>query len=260
MTKITAVILAAGMGVRMGARGKLMPKGMVQIGGSPIISQSVATMRAHGVARIVVVSGHLGEQFEDLFAGTDVELVHNPEFARTGSLLSLAVGLEAVDGPCIIAESDLIYAPQALSFLDCSTNRFLVSGPTGAGDEQYVWAQTQADGTHMLQDISKNRGKRPEQPLGEMVGLTALTEASVPLMRKVAAQVLAGKPDEHYEPAVVALSQQTAMECPLMPDLAWAEIDNETMLARARRLVYPRVAAARDIKAAARSAEHTQPV
>jgi len=245
MTKITAVILAAGMGVRMGARGRLMPKGLIPLGGTPIIQQSVATLRSHGVARIVIVTGHLSDQYEALFADSDVELVHNPRYATTGSLLSLAVGLEQVGTACLIVESDLIYAPQALAPLDCASNRFLVSGPTGAGDEIYVWADIQADRTHLLADISKNRSARSDSPLGEMVGLTALTADAVPMMRETAAQELSRNPEEHYEPGMVALTQKVAVECPLISDLPWAEIDDETMLARAERLVYPRVIAAR---------------
>lgn len=226
-----------------------MPKGLIPVGGTPIIQQSVATLRAHGVGRIVIVTGHLSDQYAALFAGRDVELVHNPRYATTGSLLSLAVGLEQVDGACVIAESDLIYAPQALAPLDCQSNRFLVSGPTGAGDEVYVWADTQADGKHLLADISKNRAARPDAPLGEMVGLTALTAEAVPLMREAAAQELARNPEEHYEPGVVALTHKVAVECPLIADLPWAEIDDETMLERAERLVYPRVLAARGVTA-----------
>ncbi|MCG6902395.1 MAG: phosphocholine cytidylyltransferase family protein [Rhodobacter sp.] len=245
MNEITAVVLAAGMGVRMGARGRLMPKGLIPLGGRPIVAQSVATLRGHGVGRIVIVTGHLREQYEALFAGSDIELVYNPDYASTGSLRSLAVGLEQVNGPCILVESDLIYAPQALDTLDCSENRFLLSGPTGAGDEVYVWTESSRDGRNLMVEISKDAGARAGAHQGEMVGLTALTAPTVDRMREVAAQVLHGKPDEHYEPGLLALSRDIPIECPLIPDLPWAEIDDEAMLARAARLVYPRVLAAR---------------
>lgn len=231
-----------------------MPKGLIALGGTPIIQQSVATLRASGVGRIVIVTGHLSDQYEALFAGSDVELVHNTRYATTGSLLSLAVGLEQVDGACLVVESDLIYAPSALAPLDCQTNRFLVSGPTGAGDEVYVWADTGPDGRHLLADISKNLAARPEPPLGEMVGLTALTASAVPAMREAAAQVLTRRPEEHYEPGLVALSHKVTVECPLTVDLPWAEIDDETMLERAERLVYPRVVAAQGATTGAESA------
>ena len=135
MGNMTAVILAAGMGVRMGPRGTITPKGLITLGGASLVAQSVASLRDWGAGRIVIITGHLAEHYSAAFAGTDVELVHNPDYATTGSLLSLATALKHVDGPCVILESDVIYAPQALEKVDGSANQFIVSGPTGAGDE-----------------------------------------------------------------------------------------------------------------------------
>ncbi len=245
MQDITAVILAAGLGVRMGPRGKLMPKGLLRVGGGTLIEQSVAALRDRGVGRIVIVTGHLHEQYEALYTGTDVELVYNDHYATTGSLLSLSVGLEVVQGPCLILESDLIYAPQVLDAVDGASNRFLVSTPTGAGDEQYVWAEGAQGGPLHMVDISKNIHQQPGAHLGEMIGVTSLTTEAVARMKAVAAEVLARDPEEHYEPGLVALSRIEAIECTLLHDVPWAEIDDEEMLARAIRLVLPRVEAAR---------------
>lgn len=247
MGEITALVLAAGMGVRMGARGRLMPKGLIEIGNVPMIEQSVATLWAHGVARIVIVTGHLSEQYDRLFAGDDVELVYNPDYSTTGSLRTLAVGLAGIDTACLIVESDLIYSPRALAPMDCRTDRFLLSGPTGAGDEQYVWADARVGGGHTLAHISKDRRARDTAPLGEMVGFTALTAETVPLMRRVTDRVLAVDPAAHYEPGLVALARQIDVDCALISDLHWAEVDDEDMLERAANVVYPRVLAEREL-------------
>lgn len=245
MQDITAVILAAGLGVRMGPRGKLMPKGLLQVGGATLIEQSVAALRDRGVGRIVIVTGHLHEQYESLFAGTGVRLIFNDHYATTGSLLSLSVGLAEVEGPCLILESDLIYAPQVLDAVDGTSNRLLVSTPTGAGDEVYVWAEGAQGGPLHMIDISKNIHTQSEPPLGELIGVLSLTAGAVARMKTVAAEVLLRDPEEHYEPGLVALSRVEAIECPLLHDVPWAEIDDEEMLARAIRVVLPRVEAAR---------------
>jgi len=245
MSKITAVILAAGMGVRMGPRGKLMPKGFLQVGGATLIEQSVAALRTHGVGRIIIVTGHLSRQYEALYGGTDIELIYNPHYANTGSLQSLFTALPVVETACLIAESDLVYAPQALAPLDGRVNRFLVSGLTGAGDEQYVWTQKDQSGRDLMQDVSKDRNFRAETPLGEMIGLSVLTADTVKRMCNLAQRELARTPEEHYEPGFVALAREVEIECPLLLDLPWAEVDDEDMLDRAERLVFPRVAAAR---------------
>ncbi|MDJ0628264.1 MAG: phosphocholine cytidylyltransferase family protein [Rhodobacter sp.] len=243
MAEITAIVLAAGLGVRMGPRGKLMPKGLLQVGGATLIEQSVAALRSWGAARIRIVTGHLSDQFEAAFAGTDVELCHNPHYATTGNLWSLAVGLEGAEGPCLILEGDLIYAPQVLDAVDGTSNRFLVSTPTGAGDEEYVWAAgVQGGPLHML-DVSKDIRRRAEPPLGEMIGVTELTAQAVARMRRVALDVMAQNPEEHYEPGLVALSREDAIECVLLEGVPWAEIDDERMLERAERVVFPKIQA-----------------
>ena len=244
MGDITAVILAAGMGVRMGPRGRLMPKGLIPVGGVPMVEQSVATLRDWGAARIVIVTGHLQEQYQALFGDSDIELVYNDAYASTGSLLSLVKGLERVEGPCVIIESDLIYAPQALDPVDGIRNVFPLSTPTHAGDEVYAWTRDE-DGAPILDEISKDRAARIEAPMGEMVGLTGLNAQSVPELLRVANDILHDAPKEHYEPGLVALSKRMPVHCHLFDDLPWAEIDDEDMLERAAREVYPRVLAAR---------------
>lgn len=245
MKDITAIILAAGLGVRMGPRGRLQPKGLIEIGGVPLVRQSVETLWSRGIDEIVVVTGHLSEQYEAAFAGDPVRLVHNPHYATTGSLRTLAVGLEGVAGPCLILESDLIYAPQALDVLSETETCLLTSGATGAGDEVYVWTRPQPGGSEQLVEISKRRAALPQAPYGELVGITALNADAAARMPAVAARVLARNPEEHYEHGLVALAHDTGLPVRRIDDLAWAEIDDEAMLARAVARVFPRVVAAR---------------
>jgi len=247
MDDLTAIILAAGMGVRMGPRGRLHPKGFLNVGGTTLVEQSLATLRDWGAGRIVLVTGHLAEQYEALLGGSDVTLLHNPHYATTGSLLSLWTGLAEVDGPCVIVESDLIYAPQALAPIDGTADRLIVSGPTGAGDEVYIWAEPATDGRMRLVDMSKDIAAHRRRHVGELVGITGLTAATVARMKEVTRRELARDPAEHYEPGLVALARETDIDVVLIEDLPWAEIDDEPMLARAVRDVYPRVAAARAV-------------
>ena len=245
MGDITAIILAAGMGVRMGPRGKLQPKGLIPVGGQTMMAQSVDTLRAWGAARIVIVTGHLADQCEAAFAGQDVTLVHNPHYATTGSLLSLSYGLAEASGACVILESDLIYAPQAIEIMDGTRNLLVTSGPTGAGDEVYIWTRPAAGGSQHLVTMSKQMDHLDGPHFGELVGITGLTAETVEKLREVTRRELARDPAEHYEPGLVALAREDPIEVVRIDDLPWAEVDDEAMLARAEKLVHPRVLAAR---------------
>src|SRR6056297_2112986 len=141
----TAVIMAAGRGTRLKSRGQQAPKGFLQLGRKPIIEESLQRLQAAGVERIVIVTGHLSEFYEELasrYKGL-VETVHNPKYANSGSMYSLfqarmVLGAE----PIFLLESDLIYEQRALSELqsDPRGSVILLSGLTNSNDE--VWVET----------------------------------------------------------------------------------------------------------------------
>ena len=113
----TALILAAGLGSRLGQRGRAAPKGFLQLGERPIVEESVALLAAAGIRRVVIVTGHLSEFYAELRqrAPRLIETVHNPDFASTGSLRSLACARELVDADLLLLESDLIYERRAVA-------------------------------------------------------------------------------------------------------------------------------------------------
>ncbi|MCA1298141.1 phosphocholine cytidylyltransferase family protein [Stappia indica] len=248
MRNITAILLAAGRGVRMGARGRMTPKGLLSLGDRSFVEESLDTLRAHDIGAIRIVTGHLEEQYREM-AGKGqpgVTLAHNPDYAVKGSLHSLLVGLDGHTGPCLVLETDLIYEPRAISAAIGTADRsaLLVSGPTEAGDEVYVWADERT-GTLCLRDMSKTAGQWPDPHHGELVGITHLTGEAVEALKAIGAGMVAETPMADYESGLVALAREHPVTCPKIDDLAWAEVDDETMLARAAERVYPRIVAAR---------------
>jgi len=86
---VGAIVLAAGAGTRMGGQ----PKALLALHGQSFLARVVATARAAGVERIVVVTGHAAQAVSAAAeAQPDLLVVHNPEPAR-GQLSSLKVGL-----------------------------------------------------------------------------------------------------------------------------------------------------------------------
>ena len=89
---ITGVVLAAGLGTRMGS-----PKTLLAIGGEPALARIVRRLRAAGIDRPVVV---LGQRHEDVVAQVDLadcRVVVNPDPAR-GLSSSLRLGLASIEG------------------------------------------------------------------------------------------------------------------------------------------------------------------
>lgn len=239
----TAVILAAGCGTRLDALGTRIPKGFIRLGEKPIVEESVARLMQAGIERIVIVTGHLVRHYRELAdrLGVCIRLVHNPCYADSGSMysLSLARGLLA-NLDFLLLESDLIYQQKSLSALlgHAAEDVLLCSGPTASGDEVYV----EADGCRLV-NLSKNRSQLGQTVIGEMVGITRI---SAPLYRLMLASA-----DDHfrrslhmeYERALVSAGAGRPIDCLLIGDLLWAEIDDASHLDRATRLIYPRIVA-----------------
>jgi choline kinase len=234
-----AVIVAAGRGVRLKGMGEQRPKGFIELGGRAIIERSVELLTAAGVERTLIVTGHLREWYEDFARRTPrVELAHNPDYAASGSMYTLWLARERIHEDFVLAESDLVYEKRALDVLFAahSADTLLVSGATHSGDEVYVEAD---DGR--LTGLSKQRAKLTGEVVGELVGLTRISRRCLAAMCAHAETVFTESKHLEYEQALVAAAREVRVDCPVIPDLAWTEIDDENHLKRATEEVFPRI-------------------
>lgn len=244
MGELSALIVAAGRGIRMGPRGKLMPKGLLKVGGVALVVRSVALLQAKGVRRIRIVTGHLAEQYEERFAAVDgVELVHNPDFATTGSARSMMTGLADMEGPILLLESDLVYEAAALAPLGAGESCILVSGATGAGDEVYIWTRDGARGDPVFDMMSKDIGAMSAPHFGELVGISRFAAEDTERLKQAAEAVLAQNAKADYEDTVIHMAKAQDITCRKIEALAWSEIDSEEMYAHAVAEVWPRIRA-----------------
>lgn len=92
MSRVAAVVLAAGASVRMG-RNKLL----LTLGGETVVRRAARTAGAAGLDPVVVVTGHEREAVEAALHGLPCRTVINSEHAR-GQHTSVAAGVAALDG------------------------------------------------------------------------------------------------------------------------------------------------------------------
>ncbi len=235
----TAVILAAGMGRRLGALAGDLPKGLVPLGGEALVERSLRALRARGVGRIVLVAGYRAEAYYQLArAWREVEVIENKEFATTESMASLACALEVVDGDFLLLESDLFYEPRALDAVleHGAPDVVLASDPTGATDE--VWVEAEAGRVRNLSKDPRSLGAVS----GEFVGILRVSWPLAELLRGAYGvfQREHGHGRMAYETgALVAVAARHPVGLCLVPDLLWGELDDEGHLRRLREEVWP---------------------
>jgi 2-aminoethylphosphonate-pyruvate transaminase len=233
----SAVILAAGQGLRFGEQGRLQPKGFIDFGDGPIVMKSIEKILAAGIRDIVIVTGHLASFYQALaldYPGI-IRLVHNPAYATSGSMASLACAQEMLTEDFWLFESDLVYESRALTMLSEQTqaNAVLLSGATNSGDEVYA----EAPGG-FLKQLSKRRSDIAELA-GELVGISRISQACYRRMLEHAQSVSGTEPKLEYEQALVEAARQLPVFCPLIPDLAWSEIDTVEHWQRVSDLILP---------------------
>lgn len=236
----TAVILAAGMGTRLKGYTTERPKGFLEIDGQSLIERSIRHLLDAGISNILIGTGYFHEHFDLLrekFPG--VSTFRNEDFATTGSMYTLYVLRNLINGPFLLLESDLLYDPIALEYLlsDDNEDIILASGATYSGDEVFI--QHSAEG--FLQNMSKDRSilKHIE---GELVGISKLSKSTLNKMVSFSEILFSnGRRMINYEDALVGTSLHHNILIKVIEDLAWCEIDDEDHLRRAVMKVYPKI-------------------
>ena len=89
---IGAVVLAAGRSQRMGR-----PKMTLPWGETTVIGQVVSVLLAAGVDDVQVVTGGAKDDVESALAGMPVSTVFNPDYSNGEMLLTLQIGLAALE-------------------------------------------------------------------------------------------------------------------------------------------------------------------
>lgn len=117
------VLLAAGMGVRLGPLTKTLPKALIPVNQHPLIDYSLShILKNQGVEEVIVVGGfeyfqlkaHLQNQFER--HQERIKLLENKKF-QLGNLHTLHTALPALKTSFLICNVDHLYSQKAWDFI-----------------------------------------------------------------------------------------------------------------------------------------------
>ena len=252
----TAVILAAGMGIRLRNVTGLLPKGLLNIGGKSLISRSLKSLKNEGIDRVFIVTGFQESLYhEHLQQQTDIpelEFVHSKQFEETGSMHSLFVAKNYLQEDFLLLESDLIYESRALpSVINFEgPDVILASGETGSGDEVYIYGEkyknrpdTTTSGRIVRGKISAISKKIfPSFSVqGELVGISKISLNLLNRMCEYHEGHLEFPCSRHYEECISDLCPKTEIPFLRVGDLVWTEIDDQTHYERALKEILPRL-------------------
>lgn len=109
-----AIILAAGMGRRLGDLTKDNTKCMVKVNGVSLIDRTLTQLSKLKLSRVVIVIGYQGENLKkhvgDEYRGLKIEYINNPVYDKTNNIYSLSLAKkELQEDDTLLVESDLIF-------------------------------------------------------------------------------------------------------------------------------------------------------
>ena len=110
-----AIILAAGMGRRLGELTQNNTKCMVSVNGIKLIDRLLFQLSKLKLQRVVIVVGYEGEKLRQYISNRyndylHIEFIENPVFDKTNNIYSLALaGKQLQEDDTLLIESDLIF-------------------------------------------------------------------------------------------------------------------------------------------------------
>lgn len=231
-----AVILAAGKGSRLNGTANSSAKCLATVGGATLIEHQIRLLRSLGIDRIIVVIGHEADAVR-VNAGDDCVFIVNERFAETNSLYSLWLARDAVQGPFLLMNCDVLAHPEIFERLLKTSGTALAFDSGSGGDPEHMKVDI-ADG--MLRAISKELPSRLTR--GENVGILRFDTDDAEALFRAAGEFVEAEQFHMWAPAAVGrIAESRSVRCIDVADLEWVEIDFPEDLAVARDTIWPAI-------------------
>ena len=237
LVTLIAVVLAAGCGTRLRPLTNTVPKCLLEVAGRTLIDRLCEAFVTAGLARAVIVTGHLSESVEAYAqhrAPLDVTCVRNHRYATTNNAVSLAAAREPVgDAGIVLCDADVIFSTNPLRSLIGHPADCALAVDTSIGwNAEAMKVALRGDGT--VRAISK--GLTAGQSGGESIGLQKIGAAAAPLLWEMVAALSRSDPAAGYYEDAFQKMIDRGVEFGVVPveSGSWMEIDDAVDLAAAR--------------------------
>jgi len=178
MSKLTALILAAGYGSRI-SDVITDPKSLLKVNNRTLMQWHFDSLKAVGIEDVVVVTGYKRELLEDYLGRfkNDFNLTYavNDDYKVKGNTYSFYYGLEKVPGDFLLFDADLIYESQILrSFVEDSIENQILVGESSIDDIESAKAMVDQQGFVRMTIDKREVTQEERQRLtfaGEAIGI-----------------------------------------------------------------------------------------
>lgn len=175
--KATGIIIAAGMGARMGEFTRSQPKCLLPVRGRALLDWTLDNFRKSHCDPVIAIVGHLADTIER----PGLLRIRNDDYRNNNILHSMMHAVEHLRGPVLVSYSDIWVEPQVFERLSNSPGEIVLAVDmdwrhyyVGRTDHPLAEAEkAHVDGAGRVVRIGKHISEKPEDGLrcGEFIGL-----------------------------------------------------------------------------------------
>ena len=233
-----AIVLAAGVGKRLGDLTKDIPKCLLPIDSDNVLLDfSLNALHENGISEIVFVSGHkedkLKEHIEKKWAREfSFQFIFNPKYSEYNNIYSAYLAKDIWDDETILLNSDIIFHPDILKN-DTNSGSFLVIDDTKKLVAEDMKVKIDASGK--IVEINKNLDIKTSY--GEYIGITYLRgQDRLKFLKSLEINVKNKRFDLYYEDALAHVLNDISVYPRSTGGKAWTEVDTKEDFEVAKRI------------------------
>ena len=242
------LLLAAGIGQRLGDVSANLPKCLLEFAGSTLLQRHLGILRHFGVNEIIIITGYQSDLVEQEITrvGNDshIRIVKNSDYSK-GSIISMLLGLQALanEPDFILMDADVLYDYRILERLLNSRhqNCFLLDRKFEQGDEPVKLCVRDGQLIEFRKNIDNNLEFDYQ---GESVGFFRFNNATADKLIQSANTYLArGEDTQPYEECIrdLLLLDPDNFGFEDITGLEWIEIDFPEDISRANTEILPKI-------------------
>ena len=241
------IILAAGIGQRLGNSSEKKPKCLLEFDGKSLLLRHLENLYHYGIDDIVIVTGFESDMIKSTLSdigASRVDICFNPDFTK-GSILSMLSGLNTLEAnqDFILMDADVLYDHNILGRLINSDkeNVFLLDQDFETGEEPVKLCVRDERLIEFRKQLDENLAF---DYMGESVGFFKFSSTTGKLLGLKASEYInRGKNETPYEEIIrdllLANPEQYSFED--ISGLPWLEIDFPDDVVKAIDIILPKL-------------------